>query len=87
MEISFQVGPTAERLHPAGPRYRVLATDELQTFVLPSSAPVGRYLRVCLHGKCQRQLEDLQYYHAIRCARAPDAQACAAPYDPGSCAL
>ena len=70
-EVSFQVGPTPDRLHAAGKRYRVLATDELQTFVLPASAPVGRYLRVCLHGKRQRQLEDLQFYHALRCASIP----------------
>jgi len=46
----------------------VLSTDELQTFVLPANAPVGRFLRICLHGKRQRQLEDLNFYAAMRCA-------------------
>ena len=45
---------------------QVLSTDELQTFVLPANAPVGRFLRVCLHGKRQRQLEDLNFYAAMR---------------------
>ena len=45
---------------------QVLATDELQTFVLPANAAVGRFLRVCLHGKVQRQLEDLNFYAAMR---------------------
>ena len=45
---------------------QVLATDELQTFVLPANAAVGRFLRVCLHGKRQRQLEDLNFYSAMR---------------------
>ncbi len=44
----------------------MLSTDELQTFVLPANAPVGRFLRVCLHGKRQRQLEDLNFYAAMR---------------------
>lgn len=35
-------------------------------FRLPPQAPVGSYLRVVLHGKCQQQLEDLQYYIAMR---------------------
>ena len=44
----------------------MLATDEMQTFVLPANAAVGRFLRICLHGKRQRQLEDLNFYAAMR---------------------
>jgi hypothetical protein len=28
---------------------------------------VGGYLRVLLHGRRQRQMEDMEYYLAIRC--------------------
>lgn len=34
--------------------------DAVQTFPLPADLPLGRYLRVNLHGKRQRQLEDMQ---------------------------
>ena len=38
----------------------------MQTFILPAQAPVGRYLKITLHGKVQQQFEDRQYYTAIR---------------------
>lgn len=48
---ALPAGRPAAPLRPAG---------EVQCFPLPADLPVGRYLRVNLHGKRQRQLEDMQ---------------------------
>lgn len=64
--ISFELGPTPHKLYPVAGQHEVQATDQRQWFVLPANAPVGRYLRVILHGKQQTQLDDMQYYLAIR---------------------
>ncbi|KAL4425055.1 hypothetical protein ABPG77_001833 [Micractinium sp. CCAP 211/92] len=63
--VSFQAGPSSWSLAPPAVKYPVAATDAVQTFPLPADLPLGRYLRVNLHGKRQRQLEDMQFYHAI----------------------
>lgn len=41
--------------------------DAVQTFPLPADLPLGRYLRVNLHGKRQRQLEDMQASWRVPC--------------------
>ncbi|KAL4422325.1 hypothetical protein ABPG75_008522 [Micractinium tetrahymenae] len=64
--VSFQVGPSPWSLAPPAVKYPVAATDAVQTFPLPADLPLGRYLRINLHGKRQRQLEDMQFYHAIQ---------------------
>jgi hypothetical protein len=68
--ISFQVGVAQGAFMEATKRYEVRATDAMQTFALPADVPVGGYLRVNLHGKRQRQMEDLLYYHAIEGVQA-----------------
>lgn len=37
-----------------------MAADAVQTFPLPADLPLGRYLRINLHGKRQKQLQDMQ---------------------------
>lgn len=41
-----------------------------QTFLLPASLPLGRYLRVDLHGRRQQQLEDMGWYLAVQSVEA-----------------
>eukprot|EP00887_Chlorella_sp_A99_P007163 scaffold2.g7163.t1 len=64
--ISVQVGPSPRSLLPPTVKYAVRPTHETQTFALPASLPVGRFLKLTLHGKRQRQLDDLAFYHAIQ---------------------
>ncbi|KAI3424754.1 hypothetical protein D9Q98_008143 [Chlorella vulgaris] len=64
--VSFQAGPSPWSLAPPSLKFPVAATDAVQSFPLPADLPVGRYLRVNLHGKRQQQLEDMQWYHAIQ---------------------
>lgn len=40
LQVSFEVGPSLEVLHPAGPRFDVAAADWPQTFHIPPNAPV-----------------------------------------------
>lgn len=47
LQVSFEVGPSATALHPAGSRHDVAAADWPQTFRLPPNAPVG-FLMPCL---------------------------------------
>ncbi|PRW45682.1 F-box protein [Chlorella sorokiniana] len=64
--VSFQAGPAPWNLAPPTLKFPVAATDAVQCFPLPADLPLGRYLRINLHGKRQRQLEDMQWYHAIQ---------------------
>jgi len=41
-----------------------------QTYALPASACLGRYLRINLLGKCQQQPSDAVWYTAIRAVTA-----------------
>ena len=57
-------------MQPVSGHYPAQLTDDMQTFILPAQAPVGRYLKITLHGKVQQQLEDREYYTAIRRVKA-----------------
>lgn len=58
--------PTSSRLRsapllaPSGASHDCPRAGAPQVFPMPADLPVGRYLRVNLHGKRQRQLEDMQ---------------------------
>ncbi|KAG2498626.1 hypothetical protein HYH03_003373 [Edaphochlamys debaryana] len=65
-KVSFLTGPTPTQLYPASPLYPCRLTDAQQVFALSPTAPVSHYLLVRLHGRQQRQWEDLQFYIAIR---------------------
>ncbi|GLC35136.1 hypothetical protein PLESTB_000558100 [Pleodorina starrii] len=65
-KVSFLTGPTPNQLYPASPIYPVRLTDEQQVFALAPTAAVSNFLMVRMHGRRQRQWEDLQYYIAIR---------------------
>ncbi|PSC68186.1 Long-chain-alcohol oxidase FAO1 isoform A [Micractinium conductrix] len=68
--VSFQAGPSPWSLAPPALKFPVAATDAVQTFPLPADLPLGRYLRINLHGKRQKQLQDMQFYHAIQSVEA-----------------
>ncbi len=68
--VSFQVGPSPARLAPPTTRYPVLASSQVQSFLLPASCPAGRFLRVNLHGRQQQQVEDMQWYLAVERVQA-----------------
>ncbi|GAB4821350.1 hypothetical protein N2152v2_008396 [Parachlorella kessleri] len=65
LHVSFQTGPSPASLAPATAVYPVLASSQVQGFLLPASLPAGRFLRVNLHGRQQQQLEDMQWYVAV----------------------
>lgn len=56
-EVSFEIGSTPETLLPVPGRYTFQVTDRPQFFSLPGCSPLGRFLRIRLHGMRQRQLE------------------------------
>lgn len=56
-EVSFEIGSTPETLQPVPGRYTFEVIDRPQFFSLPGCSPLGRFLRVRLHGMRQRQLE------------------------------
>ena len=66
LKISIAVGGSPSHMQPVLTLVPVAVTEEPQTFLLPAHAPVGRYLRITLHGRQQMQLEDGRYYVAIR---------------------
>ncbi|GLI70427.1 hypothetical protein VaNZ11_015334 [Volvox africanus] len=65
-KVSFLTGPSPNQLYPASPIYPVRLTDDAQVFALSPTAAVSQYLMVRMHGRRQRQWEDLQFYIAIR---------------------
>eukprot|EP00884_Botryococcus_braunii_P011379 jgi/Botrbrau1/20241/Bobra.31_1s0034.1 len=64
-EVSFEIGPTPMTLESVPGRYQFRAVDGPQYFSLPGCSPVGHYLRIRLHGRQQRQLQDNKWYVAI----------------------
>ncbi|KAJ9533984.1 hypothetical protein QJQ45_027055 [Haematococcus lacustris] len=70
LAVSILVGPSPSLLLPASPRHPCLATDAPQVFKLDPAAPPAAYLMLRLHGKPQCQMEDMQYYLAIRSVTA-----------------
>ncbi len=67
--LSIAVGASPTHLIPVLTRIPVAVCEAPQTFVLPADAPVGCFVRLTLHGRVQMQLEDSQYYTAVRCVR------------------
>ncbi|GFR45135.1 hypothetical protein Agub_g6515 [Astrephomene gubernaculifera] len=65
-KVSFLTGPTPNQLYPASPVYPVRLTDAHQVFAITPTAPFSQYLMVRLHGRMQRQREDMRFYIAIR---------------------
>mmetsp|Transcript_15250 Transcript_15250/g.46066 ORF Transcript_15250/g.46066 Transcript_15250/m.46066 type:complete len:422 (+) Transcript_15250:724-1989(+) len=65
-QVSFYVGPSKDRLHRASPRFIVWPTDWRQTFFLLQDVPVGGVLRIVMHGRRQKQLEDMRHYVCLR---------------------
>lgn len=68
--ISFEIGFSQDHMQPVPGRYQIQLTDHVQTFELPVSSSVGHFLKINLHGKVQQQLEDRQFFTAIRCVKA-----------------
>ncbi|KAL3157685.1 hypothetical protein ABBQ32_012121 [Trebouxia sp. C0010 RCD-2024] len=67
--ISFETGFSQNHMQPVPGHYQAQLTDHVQTFKLPASS-AGQFLKVIMHGKVQQQLEDRQYFTAIRCVKA-----------------
>lgn len=67
--ISFEVGFSQNHMQPIPGRYQVRHVDHMQTFQLPASTSMGRFLKIILHSKVQQQFEDRQYFTAIRCVK------------------
>lgn len=57
-------------MQPVPGHYQAQLTDHVQTFKLRASSSAGQFLKVIMHGKVQQQLEDRQYFTAIRCVKA-----------------
>ncbi|GAX84252.1 hypothetical protein CEUSTIGMA_g11675.t1 [Chlamydomonas eustigma] len=64
--LSIWAGPTVSQMYCISPQYMVRVTDEPQVFPIHHAHPLSGYLMVKLHGRRQKQQEDMRFYTAIR---------------------